>query len=193
MGDFIKESIKTFFIVSPLLAFAYQIYHQRRERKRETTTLLYGEINTKEFRRALRFIYKHKPEELTINRLNDEQLEWVELITAHFDRLGFRMRTRQIYENDVYHLFRDPVIKAAQQLLAHQEDQRRRRGCGKHEKEYNPDFDWLARRLKLRQLKKKGIKISRNGRKFDLSTLLKIEAIPLMGFLKTKKEDIKNE
>lgn len=185
------EFVKIFFIVVPIVisisALIYQIHHQRKEHKREATTLLYNEINTKEFRRALRFIYGRRPEELTIGKLAVEEREEVEMVTAHFDRLGFRIRTGQIYEKDVYHQFRDSVLKAAQQLFAHQTDQRKRRNCGKYEKEYNPDFDWLARRFKIRQLKEKNIKINKNIRKLSMQELLNAEPIPLEAF---KQNDV---
>jgi len=184
--------VGTFFTVAVLLLLIYQIYLQRRERKREAVALLYSYIDTPEFRRAAHFIYTNKPEDLTIGKLAKEELEHVEFVANAFDRVGFLTRTGQMYEDDVYYLYRGPILKTAQQLQIHLKDQRNRR-AGAGAKRYDPDFDWLAKRFKMRQLGENGIKIDRSIRKLPLNELLKIKEIQIDRFRLMKKEILERE
>lgn len=159
----------------------YQLYLQRRDHKRIAATLLYSYIDTPEFRRAAKFIYTHKPEDLTIGKLSPKELEHVEFVANAFDRIGFLTRTGQMYCDDVYYLYGGPVLKAAQQLQKHLEDHRNRRMAA-GEKTYDPDFDWLAKQIKMRQLKESGINIDKSIRKLNLQQLLKVKEININKF-----------
>ena len=162
---------------------AYQLYLQRQEHKLQAITLLYSELNTTDFRKALRFVYARDPAKLTLEHLSVTELEQVEMVIAHLDRLGFRVRTGQIPENECYHLFWDILLRTAQQLQLHLQDQREKRG----NISYKDDYDWLTRKFKLRHLGKKARRLSKERK--TLSELLEIEALPVFRFPATEVPD----
>lgn len=163
-----------------LVGLIWQIYLQRRDHKREAAALLYSYIDTAEYRRAASFIYSSNPENLVIGKLSEDEREQVEFVANAFDRIGFMIKKELMNEDIVYYLYGKPVIKSAQQLQIHLQDQRNRRA--NEGGNYNPDFDCLAHRFKLRHLKEKGIEIDQKTRELPLSELLEIEKIQIGGF-----------
>lgn len=173
--------------VPALILLIYQIYLQRREHMHVSVTLLYSYIDTPDFRKAASFVYNNKPElftqdKLTDKKLTQEQYEYAESVANIFDRVGFMVKKGQMDEDDVYYQYGYPVLKSTQQLQIFLEDQRDRRYKTGEKRKYDPDFDWLAQRFKMRQLKENGIKIDKSIRKLSLSELLKIEPISIDKF-----------
>ena len=156
-----------------LLFLARQICLQRREQRYQAIAAMFSEFQNPKFREALRFIYSREPANLILEHLSEEELEQVEMVTVHLQRLGFRARKKLVPEDECYHLFQGMVIRTAQQLQQHLRDQRQKRGT----ELYRGDYDWLVRRFKLRQL---GEKDRRSiDEQMPLSDLLAIEPLPV--------------
>ena len=160
---------------------AYQIYLQRKDQRNQAIARLFDELVTLEFRRQLLFIYSRKPEDLVVSKLTDSEREMVEDVTARFDGLGFRVRKRIIPKKESLELFWDLVVRSAQQLRPHIQDQRDKRqekqGAFRKYREYKADFDWLARECKLFHLQGVGQKISQKD--ISLDELLQLEPLPI--------------
>ena len=156
-----------------LLFLARQIYLQRREQRYQAIAAMFSEFQNPKFRKALRFIYSREPANLTLEHLSEEELEQVEMVTAHLERLGLSVRSKLVPEDECYQLFHGRVIKTAQQLREHLRDQREKREAGS----YRHNYDWLVRRFKLRHLRKKGHRLI--DEQMPLSDLLEIEPLPV--------------
>lgn len=157
-----------------LLLVARQIQLQRGDGELQAITLLLSELNTPEMRKAQRLIYSRQPSQLVLASLSeDAERNQVELVIAHLDRLGFRVRERQVNLEHAYRLFWDTVIRSAQQLGDHLDDQSRLRGY-----EHCPDFQWLARAFKTKHLRSKS-KLPPHHRKLALPALLKTEPLAI--------------
>lgn len=172
-------AIGTILTGTALLLLAYQVHLLRREQRREAMVILYNDLNTTEFRQKLRFIYGCNPEELLLDNLSAENLDLVEFVTSRLDRIGFLVRTGQLPDKDVYHQFSDLVLKTAQKLNLHLEDQLKKRSSPEHKAKYNPDFRWIAKKCKMRQLRQNGVKLNKRIRRLPLGKLLEINPLPV--------------
>jgi hypothetical protein len=136
-----------------LILLSLQLFLQRRYEKNCAIAQLFDEMVTPDFQEKLRLIYSRSPDELVLARLNSDQRALVAEITARFDMLGFKARKGVVPKKETIEIFWDWVIRCAQQLRPHIQDQRRRRG---RTDIYRMDFDWLTRECKLYQLKRDG-------------------------------------
>jgi hypothetical protein len=84
-----------------------------------------------------------------------------------------RIKNRLVPEQESYELFWDIVIRSAQQLQRHLDDQTAKRGY-----EYAPDYQWLARRFKCRWLRERG-RLPSAYKRMSLAALLAIEPLPV--------------
>jgi hypothetical protein len=168
-----------------VIALAVQIYLQRQEHKRETITRLFGEINTPGFRKALRFVYSCDGAQLTLDQLPPKRRDQVEMVTAHLDRLGFRLEKGLVPKDESYDLFWDVVLRTAQRLWPHIEDQRKRRD-DEHYKEY---YEHMIRRFKRRHLHMEGQRLPKKRlARLATSELLGIEPLKIF-VLPSEEED----
>ena len=124
-----------------LILLSLQLYFQRRYEKNRTVAQLFDEMVTADFQDKLRLIYSRDPDALVLARLDSDQRALVTEITARFDILGFKARKGVVPKKETIEIFWDWVIRCAQQLRPHIEDQRRRRG---RTDIYRTDFDWLT-------------------------------------------------
>jgi hypothetical protein len=154
----------TFVAAFGLICLAIQICFQQRNQREQVLTRLFDEMITPSFQEKLRFIYSRLPENLVLAKLDVDQRAVVDEVTARFEALGFKVRKRIIPKRDTVEIFWDWVIRCAQQLRPHIQDQRRRRGPSDN---YREDFDWLARECKLYQLKRLGHKGSTTDMTLD--------------------------
>ena len=135
---------------------------------------LFDELVTPEFRKKLRFLYSRQAEDLILPKLTESERDMVEEVLARFDGLGFRVRNGLVPKQYALHLFWDMVVRSAQRLHPHVQDQRARRGP---QHEYKEDYEWLAKECKRYQLAKAGQKWL--SKELDLDDLLKVEPLPI--------------
>ncbi len=76
--------------IGALFLISYQLYQQTKQSKFEVLTAIHREVGTKEFRKALKIIFKAKQEEL-LNPYSKEVLESIELVTGLYDLVGIRL------------------------------------------------------------------------------------------------------
>jgi len=152
----------------------YQLRESRRDQKNQAIARLFDELVTPEFRKRLHFVYSRQAEDLILSKLTESERDMVEEVLARFDGLGFRVRNALVPKQYALHLFWDMVVRSAQRLYLHVQDQRERRG---RQHEYKGDYEWLARECKRYQLAKMGQK--RLSKKLELDDLLKLEPLPI--------------
>ncbi|MBI3769815.1 MAG: DUF4760 domain-containing protein [Deltaproteobacteria bacterium] len=157
-----------------LALLAYQIFLQRRDSAFERATHIFAELNAPEVREALRFIYSRSPAELLLSELSDLRRQKVEMVLAHLERLSYRIRRGLVAEEEVYEMFWDVVVRVAQQLHSHIDDQAQRRGGYRHV----ANFEWLAKRFKVQSLKTDG-GAPLNAYATPLPELLKMKPLPV--------------
>jgi len=171
----IIEVIADFATLVGIPLLVWQLCLSRKDQKSQAIAHLFDELVTPEFRRKLRFVYSRQAEDLILLKLTESEQDMVEEVLARFDGLGFRVRNGLVPKQEALHLFWDLVVRSAQQLYPHLQDQRARRGP---QHEYKEDYEWLAKECKRYQLAKMGQK--RPSKKLDLENLLKLE--PLLIF-----------
>jgi hypothetical protein len=170
-----------------VIALAVQIYLQRQEHKREIITRLFGEINTPEFRKALRFVYSCDGAQLTLDQLPPKRRDQVEMVTAHLDRLGFRLEKGLVPKDESYDLFWDVVLRTAQRLWPHIEDQRKRRD----DQRYKGYYEWMVREFKRQHLVGKGQRLSKKElARMTTRQLLEKEALRIFELPSTEEEEL---
>jgi hypothetical protein len=146
----------------------------RKDQKNQAVARLFDELVTPEFRKKLRFVYSRQAEDLILPKLTEPERDMVEEVLARFDGLGFRVRNKLIPKQEALHLFWDMVLRSAQRLQPHLQDQRARRDP---RYEYKEDFEWLAKECKRYQLATLGQKLP--SKKLDLDDLLQLEPLPI--------------
>jgi hypothetical protein len=151
----------------------WQLCLSRRDQKGQAIACLFDELVTPEFRKKLQFVYSRQAEDLVLP-LPESERDIVEEVLARFDGLGFRVRNKLVPKQEALHLFWDLVIRSAQQLYLHVQDQRARRGP---QHEYKEDYEWLLEECKRYQLAKAGKKLPRE--KLDLDDLVKLDPLPI--------------
>lgn len=166
-----------------LILLSWQLYLQRRYEKNRAVTQLFDEMVTPDFQDKLRFIYSLAPDDLVLAHLDSDQRALVAEVTARFDMLGYKARKDVVPKKEAVEIFWDWVIRCAQQLRPHIEDQRRRRG---RTDVYRADFDWLARQCKLYQLARDGYKGS--AKDLTLDQLLQIKKLSIFNLQSTTDE-----
>ncbi len=157
-----------------LALLAYQVFLQRRDSSFERATLIFAELNAPEVREALRFVYSRSPEQLLLSELSEDERQKVEMVLAHLERLSYRIRRGLVGEQEVYEMFWDVVVRVAQQLYSHIDDQAQRRDGYRHV----ANFEWPARRFKVRSLKIQG-GAPPNADATSLAHLLEIKPLPV--------------
>ena len=162
---------------------AAQLYLQRQYERNRAVAQLLDEMVTPDFQVKLRFIYSRSSDDLVLARLDSDQRALVTEVTARLEGLGFKARKGVVPKKEAVEIFWDWVIRCAQQLRPHIEDQRRRRGRADA---YRVDFDWLARECKLYQLKRDGYKGS--AKDLTLDQLLQIKKLALFNLPLTNDE-----
>jgi len=167
-------AVGTLLTASSLILLVYQLSLQRKDQKNQAIARLFDELVTPDFRRRLLFVYSRSPEELILEKLSQSDREIVEEVTARFDGLGFRVRTRLVPKEETLELFWDLVLRCSQQLRPHVLGQREKRGVLY---EYKADFDWLARECKLFQLKQLGQQPPSVD--MSLDELLRLDPLPV--------------
>lgn len=151
----------------------YQLRESRKDQKSQAFARLFDELVTPEFRKNLRFVYSRQAEDLVLP-LPEPERDMVEEVLARFDGLGFRVKNGLVPKKEALHLFWDLVVRSAQQLYPHLQDQRVRRGP---QHEYKEDYEWLVKECKRYQLAKLGQKWL--SKELDLDDLLKVEPLPV--------------
>ena len=136
-----------------LILLSLQLYLQRRYEKNRVVAQLFEEMVTPDFQDKLHFIYSKAPDDLVLAHLDSDQRALIEEVTARFEMLGVKVRKGVVPKKETVEIFYDWVIRCAQQLRPHIEDQRRRRG---RTDKYRRNFDWLAKECKFYQLKSDG-------------------------------------
>jgi len=157
----------------PLLV--YQLWLSYRDQKNQAVARLFDELVTPEFRKKLQFVYSRQAEGLLLPNLAEPERDMVEEVLARFDGLGFRVRNGLVPKQYALHLFWDLVIRSAQRLYLHLQDQRTRRDP---RYEYKEDYEWLVRKCKCYQLVDK-LGQKPPSEKMDLDELLKLEPLPI--------------
>lgn len=171
-----------------LILLFVQIRLQYKEQKKQAVSELFNDLLTLDFRRKMMFLYSREPEQLRLEKTSVSERELIDEVTSQFDRIGFKVRNNLFPKSETMELFRDWVIRSAQQLQFYIEDQGARRGdCDP----YRMDFEWLAKECKFYQLRKMQRKLP--NRNIPLSQLLKNEPYAIFkiddGEGKDKRED----
>ena len=163
----------------------WQLCLSRRDQKSQAIARLFDELVTPEFRKKLRFVYSRQAEDLILPKLTEPERDMVEEVLARFDGLGFRVRNKLVPKQEALHLFWDLVIRNAQQLYPHLQNQRARRDP---RYEYKEDFEWLAKECKRYQLVTQ-LGQKRPSKKLDLDALLKLDPLPIFGVSTASQSD----